>query len=103
MGAVHVFVSTGRFRSFEEMRAFIDETYTGDGDSVASEFMKEVGLTNYEPGCIEAIHSKSGTALPVALLLAGASWGYTRNVCDKDRCFHGDTFRASLSSARLGA
>jgi hypothetical protein len=54
---VHVFLSTGRFRSFEEMRAFIDQTYTEEGDGIPSPFMREVGLSGYEPGCIEAIHS----------------------------------------------
>ena len=74
MGTVHVFVSTGRFRSFKEMRTFIDETYTEDGDGVPSRFIEEVGLTDYEPGCIEAIHSKSGTAIPLTELLAESSW-----------------------------
>ncbi len=57
MATVHVFVSTGRFHSSEEMRRFIDETYTDDGDGIPSPFMREVGLSEYEPMCIEAIHS----------------------------------------------
>ena len=72
MGKVHVFISTGRFRSFEDMRAFIDKTYTEDGDGVPSQFIGEVGLTGYEPGCIKAIHEGAPTAL--ATLLAGASY-----------------------------
>jgi Immunity protein 22 len=71
---VHIFVSTGRFRSFEEMRTYIDKTYTEDGDGIPSEFMREVGLSQYEPGCIEAILSESGTPVPLAELLAGASY-----------------------------
>jgi hypothetical protein len=54
------------------MREFIDETYTRDGDGVPSPFMREVGLSDYEPGCIEAIHEGKPTAL--AELLAGASY-----------------------------
>lgn len=74
MATVYVFISTGRFRSFAEMRAFIDQTYTEDGDPVPSEFMGEVGLSGYEPGCIEAIPSESGQPVPVAHLLAEASY-----------------------------
>ena len=69
---VHVFINTGRFRSFEELREFVDETYTEDGDGVPSPFMREVGLTEYEPACIEAIHGEAPTT--VAALLAGASY-----------------------------
>ena len=71
---VHVFVSTGRFRSFEEMRVYIDETYTDDGDGIPSVFMREVDLSEYEPGCIEAIPSKSGSPVPLSELLAGMSY-----------------------------
>ena len=74
MASVHVFVSTGRFRSFEEMREYIDEPYTEDGDGVPSPFMSEVGLGEYEPGCIEAIPSATGRPVPLADLLAGASY-----------------------------
>jgi hypothetical protein len=74
MDTVHVFISTGRFRSFDEMRAYIDETYTEDGDGVPSAFMREVGLSGYEPGCIEAIPSESGRPIPLADLLAEASY-----------------------------
>ena len=55
---VYVFISTGRFRGFADMRAFIDETYTADGDGIPSPFMREIELKGYEPGCIEAIHSE---------------------------------------------
>jgi hypothetical protein len=54
------------------MRAFIDETYTEDGDGVPSPFMREVGLSGYEPGCIEAVHE--GAPTPLATLLAGAAY-----------------------------
>jgi hypothetical protein len=36
--------------------------------------MREVGLSGYEPGCIEAIRSESGQPIPLAELLAGASY-----------------------------
>lgn len=72
MEKVYVFISTGRFRSFEEMREFVDKTYTEDGDGVPSPFMREVGLSDYEPGCIEAIHKTK--PITVTELLAGASF-----------------------------
>jgi hypothetical protein len=72
MDTVHVFVSTGRFRSYAEVRAFVQPTYTEDGDRVPSAFMREVGLTGYEPGCIECVHRPA--PVPLAELLAGASY-----------------------------
>lgn len=72
MEKVHVFVSTGRFRTFEEMQEFIDQTYTDDGDGVPSPFMLEVGLSEYEPDCIEVIFA--GQPTPLAELLAGSSY-----------------------------
>ncbi len=72
MNTVHVFVSTRRFGSFAEMRAFVEETYTVDGDGLPSAFMREVGLSDYEPGCIECIHRPAPT--PLAELLDGASY-----------------------------
>jgi hypothetical protein len=74
MDTVHVFLSTGRFRSFAEMRLFIDPSYIEDGDRVASAFMREVGLSGYEPGCIEAICRPQ--AVPLAGLLSGASYSH---------------------------
>jgi len=71
--AVHVFVSTGRFRSFEELRAYVDATYTADGDGIPSAFMQEVDLHSYEPMCIEAVTSASGP-IPVGELIAKCSW-----------------------------
>jgi hypothetical protein len=73
MERVHVFISTARFSSFAEMRSFIDPAYTADGNCVPSHFMREVGLTDFEPGCIEAIREERPTAL--AELLADASYG----------------------------
>ncbi|MBS0264197.1 MAG: immunity 22 family protein [Planctomycetes bacterium] len=56
------------------MRAYIDETFTEDGDGIPSPFMREVGLSDYEPGCIEAIPSDSGSPVPLSELLVGASY-----------------------------
>ena len=72
MERLHVFISTGRFGSFAEMRAFIDATYTEDGDGIPSAFIREVQLKRYEPMCIEAIHSVR--AVPLSELLARASY-----------------------------
>lgn len=72
MDTVHVFISTGRFSSFEEMRTFVEQTYTPDGDGVPSAFMREVGLSGYEPGCIECTHVPKPIPLPE--LLRGASY-----------------------------
>jgi hypothetical protein len=74
VGTVHVFISTGHFRSLDEMRAFIDETYTEDGDGIPSAFMNEVGLDEYEPHCIEAFPSQTGQPILLTELLAGASY-----------------------------
>src|SRR6476646_6990985 len=72
MGTMHVFISTGRFRSPEEIRAFVDPTYTEDGDRVPSAFMREVQLSSHDPDFIEAVHRERPVPLPE--LLAGASW-----------------------------
>jgi hypothetical protein len=74
MDTVHVFISAGRFRSLVEMRAFIDQRYTEEGDAVPSEFMREVQLSEYQPECIEAILSDWGQLAPLSELLAGASY-----------------------------
>jgi len=72
--AVRVFISTGRFRSVVEMREYVDQTYTEDGDAIPSTFMREVELHDYEPMAIEAIASDSERPVPVAALLAHCSW-----------------------------
>jgi hypothetical protein len=69
---VHIFSNTGRFKSFDEMRSFIDMTYNEDEEGAPSAFMREVGLLEYEPGCIEAIHHEKPVALET--LLDGASY-----------------------------
>jgi len=69
---VHLFVSTGRFSSFEALREFIDPTYTDDGDFVPSTFIEEVRLDDYEPGCIETVCEPQPK--PIRELLAGVSY-----------------------------
>ena len=72
MTTVPVFASIGRFRSFAELRHFIDVTYTEDGDGIPLSFMREVCLADCEPTCIEAVHSDR--PLPLPELLIGASY-----------------------------
>lgn len=85
MEVVHVFVSSGRFGSFEEMRAFVEETYTEDGDGIDSAFATEVGLEEYEPNCIECVYSP--IPVPLGELLAGVS--------------HAETWLSTLDATRL--
>jgi Immunity protein 22 len=73
MATVHVFATSGRFSSFEQLHEFIDPTYTGDGELVPSRFISEVELDEYEPACIEAIHTSVPKALPD--LLCQVSYG----------------------------
>lgn len=70
---MHVFVASGRFRSDAGLRRFVDATYSSDGEMVPSQFMREVELLDYEPMCIECIHSM--TPLPLIELLQGVSNG----------------------------
>lgn len=76
METVHVFISTGRFHSFEEIRAYIDKAYTNDGEGIDSPFITETGLEDYEPMCIESVASETGQPMPLTELLEGASWLY---------------------------
>ena len=70
--SVHVFVSAGRFRTDEELESFVRATYTEDGDAVDSPFAAEVGLEQYEPGCIEAVSAR--TSRPIRSLLERTSY-----------------------------
>ena len=73
MQTVHVFVAHGRFRTLEDVHAFVDQTYTDDGEQVTSPFMLEIGISSYEPMCIETRHSPR--PVPLLELLRGASYG----------------------------
>ncbi len=67
----------------EELRGYIDQTYTEDGDGVASPFMREIGLSRCESACIEAVISASGSPEALNDLLSGASyWDQWRHEVD---------------------
>jgi hypothetical protein len=70
---LHLFVARARFKSLADIYAFIDQTYTEDGERIPSRFMLEVELSDYDPMCIESFHS--ARPLPLAELLRGASFG----------------------------
>ena len=72
MPVVHVFASTGVFRSPEALSAYINQRYNDDGDTVESAFMREVRLTAYEPMSIESVCAEASTSLRELLL--GASY-----------------------------
>src|SRR4051794_23583971 len=72
MPTVHVFISTGRILSLEELCGFIVPTYTEEGDEVPSPFMREVGLDGYEPGCVEVFYW--GQPISLTDLLDAASY-----------------------------
>src|SRR5687768_12971016 len=72
MATVHVYSSLGRFRSYDELRAYIDPKYADDGDRTDSDFMREVQLARLEPMCIEAVQSEAPSAL--SALLDGVSY-----------------------------
>jgi len=72
MPTVHIFAALGRFASREALQAFVTPTYSEDGDQIDSSFMREVGFTQYEPMCIEVIHSEEAKLL--SALLEGVSY-----------------------------
>lgn len=72
MAVVHIYVSAERFYGFDDLRRFIDKTYSEDGEGIPSPFMREVELNAYDPGCIEAIASK--TSVSITELLRDASY-----------------------------
>jgi Immunity protein 22 len=72
METVFVFVSRDRFPTVDDAYAFVDQAYTEDGTMVPSRFVTEIALTEYEPMCIEVVHSPR--ALPLPELLQRASF-----------------------------
>ena len=74
MDRVHIFVSTGRFESFDELDSFVHKAYSPDGCGINSQFMEEVQLTNYEPMCIEISITDKGNVAALTDLLSGASY-----------------------------
>jgi hypothetical protein len=57
MQTVHVYAAIGRFKSWDEIQEFIHPKYDENGDAFKSKFMESIGMTEYEPMCIETIHS----------------------------------------------
>jgi len=72
MPILHLFISKGRFNSEEELDQYIKPEYTDDGDKINSPFMKEVGLSSFEPGCIEATFESE--ECEIIELLEGSSY-----------------------------
>lgn len=73
---VHVFLSRGRFSSFEDIRNYVDAGWSENGDAKPSVFMGDAGIVEPEPMCVEAIHAQDdGHLTPVVpeILLRGAS------------------------------
>ena len=73
MPVVHVWSVLGRFQSLAELNAYAHAEYNDDGDAVPSRFMREVGLRNHEPACIEVEHFDD--ARPLRESVEGASYG----------------------------
>lgn len=71
MPTVYLFACTGRFGSFEELRAWIDPTYktdsAGEVERIDAPLVREVGLDDFEPMCIEAILAEAPAPLPELL------------------------------------
>jgi Immunity protein 22 len=71
---VHVFASNeGRFASWDDLRAYVLETYTEDGDGIPSAFARETQQAAYEPASVECYWSER--TVPLAQLMRGASYG----------------------------
>ena len=73
--SVWVFAGNDAFANWGALEAYIDPVYIGQGSAQASAFMREVGLQDYEPDCIEADMLEAGESLPLAQMLEGASYG----------------------------
>ncbi|MER7585524.1 hypothetical protein [Kitasatospora sp. NPDC097691] len=74
---VHIFLSRGRFSSFEDIRDYVDEGWSENGDAEPSVFMGEAGIAKLEPMCVEVIHAQDdGHRAPVVpeVLLREASY-----------------------------
>jgi hypothetical protein len=69
MATVHVFVSSGRFATLDDIRRFIEPTYT-DGECIESLFNEEVGLEDYTPVCFESVIQAEPMGLAELLLVS---------------------------------
>lgn len=72
MSSVLLFSAKKAFHSEKALRAYLHPSYSRDGDMMASDFMREVGLKGYEPMCIEAVREPRPTSLKS--MLAGFSY-----------------------------
>ncbi|KJK55343.1 hypothetical protein UK12_29320 [Saccharothrix sp. ST-888] len=74
---VHVFLSRGRFSLQEDIRDYIDQRWSENGDAEPSAFMGEAGITEFSPMCIEVIRAQDmghPAPVPPAVLLREASY-----------------------------
>ncbi|MER7767386.1 hypothetical protein [Kitasatospora sp. NPDC096140] len=77
VNVVHVFLSRGRFSSYDDIRDHVDEVWSENGDAEPSALMREVGIAELEPMGVEVVHARDdGHPAPVApeVLLHGASY-----------------------------
>jgi hypothetical protein len=72
MPSVLVFSSVGSFHAASELDAYVRPTYDEDGIVKVSDFMQEVGLSEYEPSCIEAVWEER--AVPLRELIESSSY-----------------------------
>jgi hypothetical protein len=72
MSVLHLYISSGRFSSEEELDDFIQPSYDENGEKIDSVFMDEVGLTSFEPACIEATFEER--EVNIIELLEGSSY-----------------------------
>ena len=73
--SVWVFAGSDAFADWEALERYIEPVSDGQGKVQASALMREVGLQDYEPDCIEADMLEAGESLPLAQMLEGASYG----------------------------
>lgn len=87
MAKLHIYISSDKFRTEDELNSYLIPSYTEDGDLINSPFMKEVKLENYEPMCVEVVFEKANR--PVKHLLEGISY-YEQWVKDISDNFEGN-------------
>ncbi len=73
--SVWVFAGSDAFADWEALERYIEPVSDGQGKVQASALMREVGLQDYEPDCIEAELLETGALVPLAQMLEGASYG----------------------------
>ena len=72
MPVVHIYIADEESILEEDVYAYVNATYTEDGEQIDSHFMRDIGLTDHEPGCIELVIDP--TPLPLPHLLEGCSY-----------------------------